>query len=126
MPVACLLLVVGCAAPNAGSIKPIQSVYADQLSRLSIGMSVEEFRKVLPEAYPGGMRGETTAYNLDLKQVLLDRSRRVDANLGLYKPQHIIDDQSLWFYFYANRLVQWGRPQDWPDRPDLIIEKRLR
>ena len=123
---ACLLMVVGCAAPNPGDIRPIQAVYADRLARLSIGMSLSDFRQVFPEAYPGGQKDESTAYQLDLKQVLLDRRRKVDAALGLYTPQNIVSDQSLWFYFHTDRLVQWGRPNDWPERPDVIIEKRLR
>ena len=89
-------------------------------------MSLADFRQVFPEAYPGGQKGETTSYHLDLKQVLRDRRRPVDASLGLYTPKNIVSDQSLWFYFYTARLVQWGRPEDWPERPDLIIEKRLR
>ena len=121
-----LLLVGGCAGPNPADIKPIQAVYSDRLARLSIGMSLADFRQVFPEAYPGGQKDETTAYNLDLKQVLRDRRRRVDASIGLYTPKDIVSEQSLWFYFYADQMVQWGRPQDWPERPDLIIEKRLR
>lgn len=34
--------------------------------------------------------------------------------------------ETLWFYFYKDQLVQWGKPQDWPKNPDLIIEKRNR
>ena len=124
--VACLLLVGACAGPNAKEIKPIQAVYADRLARLSIGMPLSDFRQIFPEAYPGGQKGETTAYQLDLKQIIRDRRRRVDAAIGLYTPKDIVSDQSLWFYFYSDQLVEWGRPQDWPERPDIIIEKRLR
>ncbi|MDB6031976.1 MAG: hypothetical protein JWM16_2314 [Verrucomicrobiales bacterium] len=121
----CLLL-VGCAAPSQQDIRPIQAVYAKQLAELKIGMPLEEFRKAFPEAYPQGQKADTTAYEIELKQVILDRRRQVDAALGLYNPQNIIDVQRLWFYFYNNRLAQWGRPQDWPERPDLIIERRIR
>ncbi|EEF57849.1 hypothetical protein [Pedosphaera parvula] len=118
--------VAGCAGPNPADIKPIQAVYADRLAGLKIGMTTSEFRQKFPEAYPTGQSGGTTAYELTLKQILRDRRRPVDAHLGLYQPKDIISDQSLWFYFYSDQLVQWGRPQDWPQKPDVIIESRTR
>jgi len=32
----------------------------------------------------------------------------------------------MWFYIYDGRLVKWGKPNDWPQKADLIIEKRIR
>jgi hypothetical protein len=121
-----ILSAPGCGPQFAGEIRPIQQVHADRLSRLKIGMSLAEFRGIFPEAYPGGQKGTTTAYHLDSKQVIVDRRRRLDQAAGIYTPQNVVSEQSLWFYFYDDRLAQWGRPNDWPERPDLIIENRSR
>jgi hypothetical protein len=126
-PVLVLLLsLLGCGPQFAGEIRPIQQVYADRLSQLEIGMSLAEFRGIFPEAYPGGQKGTTTAYHLESKQVIRDRRRKLDQAFGVYTPQNVVSEQSLWFYFYDDRLAQWGRPNDWPERPDLIIENRSR
>ena len=107
----------GCAAPNPADIKPIQSVYASQLAQMKTGMSLGEFKAIFPCAYPAAQNGATTAYEVSLRQVIYDRRRPGDAALGFYTPENLVDDQRLWFYFYEDGLVQWGRPQDWPQHP---------
>jgi hypothetical protein len=52
--------------------------------------------------------------------------RPLDKALGFVPPRKRVDVQVLWFYFYTDRLVKWGRPNDWPERPDKILEIRQR
>lgn len=103
----------GCAAPDPGKVKPIQTVYADQIGRLAIGMDVKEFKRILPEAYQVAQNTGATAYEVSLKQVIYDRRRPGDTLFGLYQPQNIVNDQVLWFYFMNDRLTKWGKPNDW-------------
>ena len=56
--------------PDESKIKPIQQVYADRLAQTYIGMPLTEFRGVFPEAYPAGQNGETTSYEISLKQIV--------------------------------------------------------
>ena len=129
-------LAVGCATPpkgatvvdDPGDLPPLQAVLADKLSQLNIGMSLEDFRRLMPEAYVGGQSEATTAYEVakNQKYVTQDDVDRQNFIWGAGSPRARSRREVLWFYFYKNQLVKWGRPQDWPDKPDIILEKRIR
>ncbi|MEN9573506.1 MAG: hypothetical protein RL514_1361 [Verrucomicrobiota bacterium] len=129
-------LAVGCAtapkdaviADGLGDLPSVQSVLADRLSQLKIGMSLEDFRRVMPEAYVGGQSEATTAYEVakSLKYVTQADIARHNLIWGAGSPPARSQRAVLWFYFYKDQLVKWGRPQDWPDKPDIILEKRIR
>ena len=127
-----LLLLTGCASSVDTVDEPqkIQEIYSGRLSTLKTGMALAQFRGVFPEAYVGGQSGLTTAYELKNTQKYVlesDMDRRpVDSALGLYHPRPRKLTQVLWFYFYDDRLVQWGLPNDWPTAPDKILEVRVR
>ena len=124
----------GCVTPRTdvtlvGSpqeLPSIQEVYAQRLSQLSIGMSLGDFQKTFPEAYVAGQLGNTTAYEVSKKtKYALKR----DWNPYYASVQDFAiqtENQVLWFYFNQGILVKWGRPQDWPERPDEIIEIRTK
>ena len=127
-------LVVGCATPPKGAtlvddpedLPTLQAVLADRLSQLKIRMSLAEFRRLMPEAYVGGQSEATTAYEVvkNQKYVTQDDINRQNFWLGVGSPRARSRREVLWFYFYRDQLVKWGRPQDWPDKPDIILEKR--
>lgn len=129
---------VGCAANRhlpvvadpATELPSVNQVYASRLSALDIGMSLQDFRGKFPEALPAGQSGPTTAYELSHSQqyILESDTRRqpLDYAAGIWTPKPRTDKRELWFYFYRNQLVQWGKPQDWPQNPDVIIETRAR
>jgi len=138
---ATLLLCValtGCAANRhlpvvsdpAMELPPINEAYAARLSNLDIGMSLADFRKAFPEAVPAGQSQSTTAYELQhSQQYILEsdtRKQPLDYAAGIWTPKPRIDKKELWFYFFKSQLVQWGKPQDWPQNPDLIVETRAR
>ena len=89
-----------------------------------------EFKPIIPEAYPSAENGETAGYELRLEQKYIDDAdwggRYLDKSIGLVPPRKRIDVQVLWFYFWRDRLVKWGRPNDWPEHPDQILEIRQR
>lgn len=136
IPVAITALVAGCAsAPRGaelvdhpGQLTPIQQAYADRLSRIKIGMTLDQFKDRVPEAYVGGQNEETTAYELtrSAKYVTQDDIDRQNYWWGAGSPRAKTEKQVLWFYFYKDKLVKWGRPGDWPQNPDKIIEIRER
>lgn len=130
------MLTAGCATAPRGAtvvddpdnLPSLQSVLADRLTQLKIGMSVEDFRRLMPEAYVGGQNDATTAYEIakNLKYVTQDDIDRQNFWWGVGSPQARSKKEVLWFYFYKDQLVKWGRPQDWPAKPDIILEKRNR
>jgi len=107
-------------------IPTIQQAYAVRLGQLSIGLSLADFQTAFPEAYVGGQSGGTTAYELNKKTKY---ALKGDWNPYYSSVQDLAiktDSQVLWFYFFDGKLIQWGKPQDWPANPDQIVEIRNR
>ncbi|QBB70626.1 hypothetical protein ELE36_09745 [Pseudolysobacter antarcticus] len=104
----------------------IQQERASLLEHVKIGMGLAEFRALVPEAYVGGQSKDTTAYELAQIQKYVTKQDMDRQNfwVGVGSPGARTTKQVLWFYFYKDQLVKWGRPQDWPDHPDLVIEHR--
>jgi hypothetical protein len=131
-----IALLAGCATPprgaalvdDPGDLPSLQDKLAASLSQLKIGMPLEEFRKLFPEAYVGGQSGPTTAYEIAQSQKYVTQADidRQNVLWGVGSPRAKSRREVLWFYFYKEQLVQWGRPQDWPKDPDLILEQRIR
>lgn len=129
-------LVGGCAtAPQgaevvyqSGQLTPIQQAYSDRLSQVRSGMALEQFRAVVPEAYVAGQNEEITAYELT-RLARYVTQRDIDEQNSRWlagSPRIRTEKQILWFYFYKDRLIKWGRPQDWPQKPDKVVEIRER
>jgi len=126
-----LVFLQGCATgPLKSELKDIRQVNAAKLAYIKTGMSLKEFQAVFPEAYPAGQNEETSSYELRLEQKYIDDAdwggRSLDRSIGFVPPRKRLDVQVLWFYFYTERLVKWGRPNDWPEKPDKILEIRQR
>jgi len=131
-----LIALIGCATPPKGvrlvdSPKELPSIQSEKnklLSQLTIGMLLSEFKKTVPGAYVAGQSRGTTAYELVYIQKYVTQSDIDRQNFvwGVGSPNAKTYRQVLWFYFYDGHLVQWGNPRDWPERPDLILEKRIR
>lgn len=126
----------GCATAPQGvevvdrpdQVRSIQQAHADRLAKIKTGMSLEAFRQVFPEAYVGGQSEQVTAYEMthSAKYVTQNDIDRQNLMWGAGSPRARSEKQVLWFYFYKDQLVKWGRPQDWPQNPDRIIEIRDR
>jgi hypothetical protein len=126
----------GCATLPRGAVlvdspadlPSVQQEKAALLSQLKIGTPLAKFQQFVPEAYVAGQNDQTTAYELVhiQKYVTQGDIDRQNLKWGVGSPNARTEKQVLWFYFYRDQLVKWGRPQDWPERPDLIIERRDR
>lgn len=89
-------------------------------------MSLEDFRQLFPKAYVGGQYKRTTAYELaDIQYyVTQDDIDRQNYMVGSGSPKPRTKKEILWFYFYDNKLVKWGRPQDWPTPSQITVAKQ--
>lgn len=131
-----ILLLNGCATPPKNSslvgttdeLPSIQEKYKNKLSKVRIGMTLTQYKLLFPEAYVGGQRLNTTAYELKNVQKYVTQSDMDRHNfwVGFGSPRSKTKKQVLWFYFYKDILLKWGLPRDWPSKPDVIIEKRYR
>jgi hypothetical protein len=134
LAVVLLSMFAGCAIAPPGAIvldspaamPSIQGSESARLEKISIGMTVPEFKSVFPEAYVGGQSGQTTAYEFVRIQKYVTQGDIDRQNFwwGAGSPDAREYRQSLWFYFYGGRLVKWGRPQDWPEPNELIIREK--
>jgi hypothetical protein len=106
-----------------------QRLLKGELRRVQIGMALNDFERALPDAYPIGAQGDTTAWEFTAKYEYIDArdiTRPVDFRAGIWHPAPRVKELPLWFYFRNGSLLSWGRPNDWPRPPDIIIEHRER
>ena len=115
----CCLLFFCVGAAGCGSTKNIREHYAEQLAELRIGMTVAEFREILPNAYLGGQTGETTAYIVKAYTRHAARFVSEDTNGWGRAAEH------LYFYFVNDKLVRWGKPGDWKT-PSLDVDVKVK
>lgn len=117
-----LIFLASCASSNGvgvnsvDDIEPITKTESQRLSALFIGMNREDFTAIFPDAYIVGQNENTTAFEITKTTNYYIKTQLID-DIKVYK-------DILWFYFYNDRLIKWGRPDDWPQNPDLIIETR--
>lgn len=104
----CLLL-TGCVAGIG------ERDYQSRLRSVQLGTTKKDFCTLFPEGNARGARkvGDATIEVIEVKHM-----------------EHVInlryDTIVQWFYFYKGQLVQYGQPNDWPQKPDEIIEIRNR
>lgn len=101
-----LVCVCGC------STQSITQRHASQLAQLNPGMSLDEFRLIMPRAVPAG-QAASGGQMIDAYEV--EHTYMYDTWSG--RTTH----QRLWFYFVDKTLVKWGEPGDWPSENDVAI-----
>jgi len=106
--------------PSA-ELPAVQEEKKDLFEKVKIGMSLTEFRDIMPEAYVAGQCGRLTAYELTHAQKYVTKGDIQWQNFwwGVGSPKARTHQQKLWFYFYEDKLLQWGKPDDWPDQADI-------
>ncbi len=102
-----------------------QKSYNNKLRQIKLGIDKHTFYQVFPSAIPRGAK----SYSNGIVEVL-------EANVKSYSffpsgnPHRDeltgIETSSIWFYFLNDALIQYGKPNDWPQEPDAIIEIRDR
>lgn len=88
-------------------------------------MTKSQFYSLFPEAVPRGAKNYPTGVVEGLEVNVAHYSFTPTGNPN-YNVITGMEGQPKWFYFFNNRLVQYGNPNDWPENPDMIIELRIR
>ena len=98
------------------SYSPINVKYAKELNQIKLGSTKEELLTILPDLVP---RGQAYVGNqvVEAQELQHNYWNGVGGNL-----KHDL----MWFYLHDNKLIKWGKANDWPQSPDLIIENRMR
>ena len=83
---------------------------------------------MLPKSFVGGQSKDTTGYEINhITRYVTGSDYRYHRDfVGFGSPRIQVHKQVLWFYFYTDRLVQWGRPSDWPKDPKQIIDLNIK
>jgi hypothetical protein len=116
-----LTSITGCATQGISK----NDFYAKSRS-VSIGMTKGQFYEIFQDAVPRGARqypgGVVEVLEVGVAEYhFLPTGQSTSRNEWTGMESH-----PEWFYFFNNRLAQYGKPNDWPERPDLIIETRSR
>lgn len=115
--IASILTTSGCSNDVYSlSYTPINSQYSQQLDNIHIGMSKAEVRQLIPNL---AVRGQTTIGGQVVEALELQHNHWTGVGGRSV-------NERLWFYFINEKLVKWGQPNDWPQKPDVIVEKRYR
>jgi hypothetical protein len=124
------IYISGCTTPPKGTVvahntstdlQRIQIAKSEILEKIKTGMSFYEFHQLVPEAYLTAEHNEMKAYEMAYEQKYVNHGDIAMQNLtlGLQRPATKTYKQVLWFYFYQDHLVKWGRPEDWPPKSEI-------
>lgn len=118
---ASVLLLSSCTGPGIA-----KKDFALKSQSISIGMRASEFLQLFPDATPRGAKqyskGIVTVYELLVSHYHMFGTGNPNYSRNEWSG---VETQTLWYYFYNNALVQYGKPGDWPAEPDVIIENRI-
>jgi len=89
------------------------------MSKISLGMSEKEVRKILGE--PADVIGSRYYEGKHIIKVL----QYMEAEFSYTGSEDRLK-KDYYLYFLDDKLVQWGRPGDWEKEADKIYEIRIR
>lgn len=98
--------------------------YYQSLHNVKLGMSKSEFVQLFPDSVPRGAKkypnGAVEVMEITFGEYSFFPSGK-SANRNEWTG---VESQAQWFYFYNDKLIQYGNPEDWPANPDVVIENR--
>ena len=89
----------------------IEKIYSAELSKLEIGMSLEDFRLIFPQAYPLAPYESTGTYEVqDIQKFVFQQDTALQISHWLFGAEPRTHKRFLKFYFSDNKLLRWGKP----------------
>lgn len=117
--IALAILSSGCAGVLYWHDYPKSQYRSLDMSKVSVGMSEEEVRKILGE--PADVIGSRFYEEGHIIRVL----QYLEAEFNYWGSKDRLK-KNYYLYFLDEKLVQWGRPGDWQKEADQIYELRIR
>jgi hypothetical protein len=115
-----LLGLTGCASVGISNTE-----FNQRMRSVSLGVDRGAFLEVFPEAEPRGAKAYPTG-SVEVLEVWITQYAFVPTGAQRRNPMSGMEGRPRWFYFFKDKLVQYGEPNDWPTEPDKIIEIRQR
>jgi hypothetical protein len=101
--------------------------YATATAKIHMGMSKPDFVALFPSAQPRGAKMYPNGTVEVYEQIISDYSFAGSGDPTVRRNEWTgVESKVTWFYFYNDKLVQYGLPNDWPQDPDKIVEVRVR
>jgi hypothetical protein len=100
-----------------------QAEYQSNVATIKLGISKLEFLKLFPKAEARGAKTFPKG-NIEVLEVTVYRYHFGPTSEPEWNSVPGGQVKKVWFYFYNDKLVQFGNPNDWPQDPDLVIETR--
>lgn len=115
-----LLMFSGCATGLS------KKEYYRTLRNVELGMLKTDFIQLFPDSLPRGAKKYPNG-TIEVMEIAYGEYSFFPSGKNASRNEWTgVESQTQWFYFYNNKLIQYGNPEDWPADPDLIIEKRER
>ena len=116
-------LLISCVTPGsvrADSTSQLPSIaqkYEERFQKTQIGMGIDSFILLWPEARPVGENAGVSAYEVRDSQLYYTSHDRDIGCLwtGSIKTHEYI--QAVWFYFSGGKLIKWGTDKNQPVSP---------
>jgi hypothetical protein len=112
------IVIVGCAGSGIS-----QKTYDSRIPQVQLGMTKSDFARLFPESRPRGAKAYPNG-NVEVIEVLVSYHSFFPTGNPNRDAWTGTESNETWFYFFNGKLVQYGRPNDWPAAPDKIIELR--
>jgi hypothetical protein len=100
-----------------------QAEYQSTVATIKLGISRQEFLKLFPKAEARGAKSFPKG-SVEVLEVVVYRYHFGPTSEPEWNTVPGGQVKKVWFYFYNDKLVQFGNPNDWPQNPDLIVELR--
>jgi len=100
-----------------------QEEYRTKMATIGTGISKGEFLKFFPKAEVRGAKSYPEG-SVDVLEVVVYRYHFGPTAEPEWFSVPGGQVKKIWFYFFKDSLVQYGQPNDWPDKPNLILETR--
>ena len=108
-------MLVGCASTSINEQNK-------QLSKVELGMTKEQVLTIMPRGVPRGAKLYPNG-SVSVLEYVAGNYSPFDHHANQWTG---MVNQTMWLYFYNGKLIQWGKPGDWPVNPDAIFEIRNR
>ena len=86
------IIILGCSSTPSGRAESIEEAYPDRMEKTVVGMDINEFKTIWPEAKRSGISEEGEIYEFRY------------GHIFLYAPDYYITTK---FYFSDNKLVKY-------------------
>lgn len=113
------LLTFGCVSAEGIGY----TTFKENIRHVYIGMTKAELLHLFPNAQPRGAKKYSDEV-IEVLEVNVEKYSFAPSGKFSYRNEMTgMEGQPQWFYFLGDKLIQYGRPEDWPEA-DVVLTIR--